>query len=99
MSFPGQGPFPGGGKRSCRTRRKKKPLAAPPIPPEERTHAPSTRFKLACGASRIGLDESLVATREAPTCPACRRALREAEGRAEVVREALKKLPESREEW
>lgn len=62
------------------------------IPKEERTHVPLDKFKLACGAPRIGADAELL-VREAPTCPGCRKGLRARDNVGRVVSEAVERLP------
>jgi predicted amidophosphoribosyltransferase len=60
---------------------------ADPIPLDERTHVAATRWKLGCGLPRIGMDRELIVDAEPPTCPGCRKHLRDVEESARLVRE------------
>ena len=55
---------------SHRAKGRSRPKRLEPIPEDERTHVPLTRFKLACGAKRIGVERSLIVEKK-PTCPGC----------------------------
>ena len=57
-------------KPSARSRRAGRAPPVESVPPEEQTHVAISRFKVGCGAKRIGLDAEFVVERD-PTCPGC----------------------------
>lgn len=75
----------------------REPVPSDDVPPEEWTHVVVSRWKLGCGAPRIGADRELL-VEDGPTCPGCAGHLAEREARARAVAEHMKGF-ESKGEW
>jgi hypothetical protein len=81
--------FKRGPKRKSRRR-----VVEREIPEDERTHVAVSRFKLACGLKRIGVEAALIVG-EAPTCEACKADLLARAARARAVKELIDETGET----
>lgn len=68
MGFPSDPRFPRPVPLRRAKRRARKPFE---ISEDERTHVVASRFLLACGVKRIGVERSLIVL-DSPTCPSCK---------------------------